>query len=383
MWTMNRGKTQVLLGGLAIAVATVGAFLVSGCGRGASGLRIGVLFPMTGEAGSYGEKGRDAVLLAVDEVNASGGVHGQPVRAFFEDSKADPATGMSAARKLISADRVNAIEGDIVSAVTLAVAPIAESNHVVLLSPTSSAPAIADAGEYVYRIWPSDLEEGRAIATYAATAGYRRAGVLYMNNDYGQAIAGIFKSRFHELGGGVVSLEGYQGSDSDFRPFLAKLRSSRADVLYIAGYFADTATIVRQAREVGITVPLLGTTAIEDPQFLNLAGPAAEGIVYPLATGFDPSTGDPVGSAFVKAFRSRYRREPGWVEAHSYDAFKLLCYVAERSQIPLTGEELRRGLDNMGAYQGVTGSIRFDRNGDVVKPVVLKVVRGGRFARLR
>ncbi len=380
---MGRGSKQLVLGGLAIALATAGSFLASSCERDASGLRIGVLFPMTGEAGSYGEKGRDALLLAIAEINASGGVHAHPVQAFFEDSRADPATGTSAARKLISANHVVAIEGDIVSAVTLAVAPIAESSHVVLLSPTSSAPAITNAGEYVFRIWPSDLEEGRAIVKYAAAAGYRRAAVLHMNNDYGQAIAAIFKSIFHQFGGDVVSLEGYQGSESDFRPFLGKLRLLQPDVLYIAGYFADTATIVRQARELAITVPVLGTTAIEDPQFLKLAGDAAEGIVYPLATGFDPSTSEPVASAFVKSFRSRYHREPGWVEAHAYDAFMLLCYAANRVSTPVTGEKLKIALDSLGEYRGVTGTIRFDKNGDVVKPVVLKVIRRGRFERLR
>ena len=353
------------------------------CGPKVEMLRIGVLFPLTGEAGSYGEKGRDAVLLAQADVNSKGGVRGQHVEVYIEDSRADPATGVSAARKLITANHVVGIDGDIVSAVTLAVAPVVEANHVVLISPTSSAPAITNAGEYVYRVWPSDLEEGRAIANYAAKAGYRRAAVLYMNNDYGQAIAGIFKNTFESDGGRVLLSEGYQADEADFRSLLVKVRSERPDVLYIAGYFADTATLCRQARDVGLAIPLLGTTAVEDPQFLKLAGASAEGMVYPLATGFDPSDKGPVVASFVEAFKRKYGRDPGWVEAHAYDAFMLLCYAAERTDPPVTGTKMKAALDHMGDYHGVTGTIRFDANGDVVKPIVLKTIHNGRFLRLQ
>jgi branched-chain amino acid transport system substrate-binding protein len=204
-----------------------------------------------------------------------------------------------------------------------------------------------------------------------------------MNNDYGQAIAGIFKSTFEGGGGQVLLSEGYQADETDFRSLLVKVHSERPDVLYIAGYFADTATVCRQARDVGFTIPLLGTTAIEDPQFLKLAGASAEGMVYPLATGFDPSDKDPVVASFVDSFKKRYGRDPGWVEAHCYDAFVLLCYAAQRADPPVTGIKIKAALDHLGDYHGVTGTIRFDINGDVVKPIVLKIVRNGRFTKLQ
>ncbi|HDZ20147.1 MAG TPA: hypothetical protein ENH80_00540 [Phycisphaerae bacterium] len=379
---MNRTRTYWLVGGVLVMVAVVIAMIVA-IGQGHDDeLRIGVVFPLTGDAASYGEKGREAIDLAVSIVNAEGGCGGRPVRVIYEDSRADPKTGVSAIRKLISADHVPIVIGDIVSAVTLAAAPIAENNRVVLLSPTSSSPAITNAGHYIYRIWPSDLAEGRAIAKLALSRDYRRVSIFHMNNDYGTSIAQVFKKTFEAGGGSIPVMEAYQAEGTDYRSFLAKMKMDAPDALYIAGYFADTATIVRQLRELGLSTQVLGTTAVEDDKFLQLAGDAAEGVIYPLATGFDPASSDAQVQQFVKKFRSRYGHEPGWVEAQAYDAFMLICHVASRLDEDVTGEALKKALDTMGSYKGVAGVIEFDENGDVVKPVVLKTVRNGVFSRL-
>jgi branched-chain amino acid transport system substrate-binding protein len=340
---------------------------------------VGVLFPLTGDAASYGEKGREAIDLAVSNAGTSGHCGSHNARVSYEDSRADPTTGVAAFRKLITADGVPVVIGDIVSAVTLAVAPIAESNRVLLMSPTSSAPAITQAGQYVYRIWPSDLAEGRAIAQFALDHGYRRASILHMTNDYGVAISDVFKETFKAGGGRVVSIDGYQADNTDFRTPLTRIRAAKPDVLYIAGYFADTAVIVRQARELGVTIQVLGTTAIEDDQFLRLAGDAADGIIYPLATGFDVASSLPQVREFVESFRSRYKHDPGWVEAQSYDAFMLVCTAMSLVQGDVTGTALKEAIDNMPSYAGIAGDIRFDENGDVIKPVVFRTIRNGRF----
>lgn len=341
---------------------------------------VGVIFPLTGDAASYGEKGREAIDLALAAVTERGGCGGHRVHVVYEDSRADPTTGVAAFRKLITADRAPVVIGDIVSAVTLAVAPIAESNQVLLLSPTSSAPAITNAGQFIYRIWPSDLEEGRAIAEFALQRGYRRASVLHLTNDYGIAIAEIFRRTFEGGGGQVLSVDGYQADNTDFRTTLTRIQAERPDVLYIAGYFADTATILRQARELGLRVQALGTTAVEDDQFLRLAGNSAEGLIYPLATGFDASSPSPRVREFVHSFRSRYNRDPGWVEAQAYDAFMLVCEAMGKVGSKVTGSALKAGIDGMGPFEGVAGTIQFDENGDVIKPVVFRIVRNGRFS---
>jgi branched-chain amino acid transport system substrate-binding protein len=345
-----------------------------------SEVKIGVLFPMTGDAASYGEKGKKAIELATEEINAKGGVK---VTAIFEDSRAEPKTGVTAAQKLISVDKTPVIVGDVVSSVTLAIAPIAEKAQVVVIAPTSSAPAITNAGKYIYRVWPSDLIEGTKIAELAAEKGFKNIAILHLNNDYGSSIADIFKKTLETKGGKVTLNEGYLDKATDFRAALTKIAGLKPDAIYVAGYFADTSRILKQSKELGIKSQFLGTTAIEDPEFLKLAGNTAEGMIYPLATGFDPTIiKTPKVEAFVSAYKKKYNTEPGWVEAHSYDAFMLAYKSATSTNSQATGTTIQTYLDSNQDYEGVTGKIAFDKNGDVLKPVVFKTIKNGKFVAL-
>ncbi len=345
-----------------------------------SEIKIGVLFPMTGDAASYGEKGKKAIELATAEINAKGG---RKVIPIFEDSRAEPKTGVTAAQKLIDVDKTPVIIGDVVSSVTLAIAPIAEKGQVVVIAPTSSAPAITNAGKYIYRVWPSDLVEGTKIAELAAQKGFKNVAILHLNNDYGSSIASIFKKTLETKGGKVTLNEGYLDKATDFRAVLTKIAGLKPDAIYVAGYFADTARILKQARELGIKSQFLGTTAIEDPEFIKLAGNTADGTIYPLATGFDPTTiKTPQVESFVSTFKQKYGTDPGWVEAHSYDAFMLAYQAASSTKGEVTGTSIQSYLDSSKGYEGVTGKIVFDSNGDVLKPVVFKTIQKGKFIAL-
>jgi branched-chain amino acid transport system substrate-binding protein len=372
-------------------VATICTVLVMVCvvlvvkrGRGTvtDVQRIGVVFPLTGDASSYGQKGRRAIEMAVDDFNAHQEAGAIKVSAVFEDSKGDARDGVLAAQKLMSADKTPAIVGDALSAVTLPIAPVCESNHVVLMSPCSSAPALTGAGRYIFRIWPSDLEEGKAAAGYAWSHGYRSVAILHLNNDYGNGIAQIFTSIFEADGGKVLMNSAYQDNTGDWRTVVTPAVSNHPDVVYVAGYYQDTAAILRMARGLGLKVQFIGATAIEDPNFLKLAGPEAEGIVYPLATGYDASSSDPTTKDFVQSFEKRYGYEPGWMEAHAYDAFMLVAGPLRGSRSLITGEGIRVYLDQLGTYHGVTGDIRFNKNGDVIRPLFYKTVKNGAFIRL-
>jgi len=340
-------------------------------------IKVGVIFPMTGDAGSYGERGRNGITLAVDEINAKGGVAGRKIQAIIEDSKADPKTGVSAMTKLTTVDQVPVVIGDIVSAVTLAAAPIAQSSKVVLLSPTSSAPAITEAGDYVFRIWPSDLAEGRAIATFAHNAGFKNVGILYMQNEYGVAIQDVFTKTLSGLGGQVTDALAYKPDESDFRSYLTKLAAKKPDAIYFVSYYKDGALAMKQAREIGVQSQFLGTTAIEDPKVFEVGGNALDGVIYPLASGFDVQSSNETVKTFVNAYKSRFQSDPDWVPAQCYDAMMLVA--ARMGKGETTGPELQKALAGTKGYQGVTGEITFDENGDVVKPVTIKVIKGGSF----
>lgn len=345
-------------------------------------VRIGVIFPLTGDASSYGQKGRKAIEMAIDDFNERETATGKKVGAIFEDSKGNAKDGVSAAQKLISVENVPAIVGDALSAVTLPVAAVAEANQVVLVSPCSSAPELTQAGKFIYRIWPSDLAEGKAAAEFAVSRGFTKAGILHLNNDYGNGIAAIFANQFKSDARKVVFESAYADTTSDWRSIVTPLASSGADVIYIAGYYKDTAAILRTGTELGIKVQFIGATAIEDANLIKLAGTAAEGIVYPLATGFDASSSDLVSKAFVTSFQKRFGDVPGWMESHAYDSFMLICDAIKSSKGKVSGNAIRDHLDHLGTYRGVTGDIKFDGNGDVIREVVLKTVRDGKFVPL-
>jgi branched-chain amino acid transport system substrate-binding protein len=355
--------------------------LHTGCGTDKNEVPIGVLFPMTGDAGSYGERGRNGVDLAVREINERGGIRGKKIRVIYEDSRADPKTGVSAMTKLATVDQVPVVIGDIVSAVTLAVAPTAESNKIVLLSPTSSAPAISQAGDYIFRTWPSDLAEGKAIATFAYESGFKNVGILYMQNEYGVAIQDIFTKTLTGLGGQVTQALGYKPDETDFRSYLSKLASTKPDAIYLVSYYKDGALALKQAKELGIQSQFLATTAIEDPKIFEVAGSAAEGVIYPLATGYDAQSTDEAIRQFRARYNEQYKAEPDWVPAQCYDAINLLAFVMEKAGF--TGPEIQREMAQVKGYHGVTGEITFDENGDVTKPVTIKTIKNGGFQKIQ
>lgn len=341
---------------------------------------IGVVMPLTGDASSYGVKGRRAIEMAADDFNTTRRTAGKKISPVFEDSKGSPKDGISAANKLISVDKVPAIVGDALSSVTLPIAAVAETNGVVLISPDSSAPALTQAGKYIYRIWPSDLVEGEAAARFAVSSGFKKAAVFHLNNDYGNAISEIFIKNFENSGRKIVFKTAYQDSATEWRAIVAPLAAAVVDVVYIAGYYKDTAAILRAASELGIKVQFIGATAVEDENFIKLAGGAAEGVVYPLASGFDVSSKYNLkGKVFAEAFKKRFGYDPGWMEAYSYDAFMLVCEAIAHGKENATGDQIRNYFDGMGVYHGVTGDIKFDENGDVVRGATIKTVNGGQF----
>lgn len=375
-------KRSLLIGAVVIVAAIALLLVFRKPDIVESQVRVGVLFPLTGDASSYGQKGRKAIEMAVDDFNAREGTAGKQATAIFEDSKGNAKDGVSAAQKLISVDKVPAIVGDALSAVTLPVAAVAEANQVVLISPSSSAPALTQAGKFIYRIWPSDLAEGKAAAEYAVSRGFKKSAILHLNNDYGNGIAEIFNKHFTSDTRNVVLKSAYADTTTDWRAIVTPLASSGADVVYVAGYYKDTAAILRTATELGIKTQFIGATAIEDENLIKLAGSAAEGIVYPLATGFDAASSDPISKAFVASFQKRFGYEPGWMESHAYDSFMLICDAIKNSKGKVSSTAIREHLDHLGPYRGVTGDIKFDENGDVVRGVVLKTVKDGKFVRI-
>jgi branched-chain amino acid transport system substrate-binding protein len=336
-------------------------------------IKIGAVLPLTGDLATYGQNARDGIELAKEEVNSKGGIK---VEVVYEDSKGQPQAAVSAMQKLITVDKVSCIIGEVASSPTLAMAPIANQRKVVLLSPAASSPKITNAGEYVFRIWPSDDFEVSVMADYVNRKGYKRVAVLYVNNDYGKAMYEAFARKVKGYGVAVVAVEPFQQNATDLRTQLTKIKAAQPDAIYLISYPKETIVFLGQYRQLGLKVPVLSTSAFEDPQILKTQKAAAEGVVFTSPIPPDPK--DQVVMAFRKNYKAKFGKEPGLVADYGYDALKLIVEAA-RLGGGTDGERIKRGLEKIKDFKGASGLINFDANGDVVKPSGLKTVKGGQF----
>ncbi len=359
---------------LAVVVILVSFFIA--CSKKTDTISIGVILPLTGEAAFYGQSIKNGLDISAEQINSDGGLHGSKLSLIYEDSRALPAEGVGAFQKLTSTSGVKAIVGDAVSSVTLAFAPLAEKKQIVVISPLSSAPAISQAGDYIFRNVPSDLVNGTTAADYLiGDRGFSKVGILYINNDFGIGLRDAFSQRINQLGAEVVSAESYEPESADFRSQLTKISAADPTAVFLVGY-AKLAQALIQAKEMGLDMMFIGTGLMEDPNFVKTAGGAAEGVLF-TQLGYDPSTSDTVVTQFVEAYANKYHDQPNIMAAYGYDALLVLAYAMSRSN--MTPEDIKAQMYVVNSYHGVTGKISFDRNGDVMQPMGIRMIKDGKF----
>lgn len=348
--------------------------LVAGCGKPA---RIGAIVSRTGAAASFGEQVARGYDLAVEEINAAGGVRGRKLRLIYRDDSTNPEMGLSALRDLVEGERVAVVLGAVSSSVTLRLAPYCERRRVVLISPSASTPQLTDAGEYVFRTYPSDVLEGASMAEFARDLGLDRVAILAVDNDYGASLADVFAERFRATGGSVVAVLTFPEGNADaLKDAVQALSGLAPRGLYVPAYAADFAAALNLLRESNAHPIVLGTSSVT-ADAIRLAGPAAENVVFPLPS-FDADADDPGIRAFASAFRARYGVEPDVYAAHAYDAVRVFATAVERAG-SWESDDVRDALLRIDNYEGASGRMAFDRKGDVLQYPRLYVARGGRF----
>lgn len=339
-------------------------------------IKIGAVLPLTGSAAVWGENSRMGLEIALEEVNAAGGVKGKKVNLIFEDSQSDSAKAVSALQKLISTDKVSVVIGDIASSSVLAMAPIAEKAKVVLLSPGASNPDISKAGEFIFRNWQSDALEGKVDAKYAYEhLGWKNVAVLYVSNAYGTGLKTVFEESFQKLGGKISASESFEQGATDMRAQLNKTRNLKLDAIYMPGYPPEMAILLRQAKEMGIKVPFLSVQAFDDPKILKTAKDAAEGVIFSVPKPPDPS--NQVVKNFIDKYKQKFSRDPGVTSDTGYDALKIIVWAM--NQAGTSAEDVRHQLLTLKDFPGAAGLTTFDKNGDVIKPFIFRTVRKGQF----
>lgn len=339
-------------------------------------IKIGAILPLTGDAAQWGIPPMKGAQLAVDEINSRGGINGRKIILKIEDDRCDPKEGVSAFKKLTVDKEVKIILGAVCSSVTLAVAPIAENNKILLISPASTNPTITDAGDYVFRVIPSDDLRGKIFAEYLYNdAKVKNIAILYINNDGGVGSRNSFFKYFTGLGGKIVVDESYEQGTKDVRSQLSKIKNPDVDAVLVISYPNDTILALKQMKELKLQKPLYFLTeAVEDPNVLRESGNTSEGIVYILPA---EAEGNEV-SEFKRLYRAKYDIEPELFAAEAYDIIKLIANAIsfQEADFISTGK-LKDYLYNVKNYQGASGIITFDQNGDVLKPMAIKRIING------
>jgi branched-chain amino acid transport system substrate-binding protein len=351
------------------------SLIFSGIGSlyGAETIKVGLITPLTGPIATFGQSVEKGVRMAVDEINAKGGVLGMKIELLVEDNQAKAEESANIARKFIEQDKVVAILGPVISSNTLAAAPIAQQSKVPLLSPTATNPKVTQVGNYIFRACFVDDFQGTVMARFAKTGLGKRvstAAILYeKTSDYSIGLAKYFKETFVKLGGKIVAEESFSSGDPDFSAQLTKIKGKNPDVLYVPSYYDTAGLIIKQARELGINVPILGGDGFDSPQLVQLAGKENLKDCY-FSGHFFAGSSAPQVKTFVANFKKRYNQVPDMLAALGYDAAYMLADAIKRAG-KVDRDAIRDALANTKNLKLVTGTITLDENRNPQKSAVI------------
>lgn len=353
------------------------AVVLGGSARAAEPIKIGHIASLTGKEAAFGVATRKGILLAVEEINAAGGVLGRPIEYYVEDMESKPGEASTAVKKLISRDKVVAVLGANASTDSLEAAPICQLSHVPMMAISSTNPSVTERGNYIFRICFIDPFQGAVLAKFAHDSLHaQRLGILTSASaPYSVGLSKVLRERFAALGGEVVADQKYAEGDKDFRAQLTAIRAANPDVIAATGYYTEAALICLQARSLGLNVPVIGGDGWEAPQLTELGGKAVEGNYY--STYFSADNTAPEVRAFVQRYAARWNGEkPEAVSALGYDALRLIADAIRRAGT--TDEpKLRDEIAVTKNFPGVTGRTTIDEHRNSAKAAVMLVVRDG------
>ena len=359
--------------GVIVAVLVFGSLFLNRPGQTASSIKLGVLLSLTGDSANYGKRSLNGLQWAVEKLNAEGGISSKKIDLVIEDTMSSPKDAVAAINKLITVDKVNVIVGDIISGTTIAIAPIAEKNRVLLFAPGASHPSLRDAGDFIFRNWTSDDFDGKVMAQYLLKKEIKELGLIIQKTDYTFGLAKALKEAFVKGGGIIRGTEEFDTGDTDMRTQLSKLKASNIKHVYISAYSPGTGQILKQAKEIAYEPKWYASLTVDTPECANIAGDTRNGVVF-TTPAFDPNDSRPEVKQFITGFRDRFGDDPEAVAGHAYDAINILYMVISR--VGGDADDIRRELYKVRNFPGVTGITSFDEHGDVIKGIYIKQVDG-------
>ena len=363
----------------AVCLAAFAAVTLS-CGKEGSKkeILVGEYGSLTGGIATFGISTRDGSQLAFDDINAKGGILGQKIKLLVEDDQSKPEEAGTVVNKLIHQDNAVAMLGHVASSHSLAAAPICQAEKVPMISPSSTNPRVTQVGNYIFRVCFLDTFQGAVMAKFAFdTLKVKKVAILVdVRSDYSVGLQTFFGQAFKKLGGEIVSEQSYSQGDSDFRAQLTAIKAANPEAIYVPGYYTEVGTIVHQARELGITVPFLGSDGWDSPKLWEIGGEALNGCYF--SNHYATDDPNPVVQKFVTDYKAKYNQIPDALAALAYDAARILADSMQRAG-STDGEKVRDAIAATKDFDGVTGRITINEERNAVKSAVIVKVENGKY----
>ena len=358
--------------------------LLAGCSDSASSdIKIGMVYELTGNTASYGTSAADGAKLAFKEINAKGGVLGKQIKIVTADNKGEPSESANAMTKVITQDKVVAVTGFTVSSCGIAGSAVAEDNKIPLVAAATVNPRVTvdektgKVKDYTFRACFIDSFQGTVSANFALNSLKKSKSAIMIDNssDYSKGLAQIFKDVFTKGGGQVLVEEAYLQKDQDFKSVLTKIKAQNPEILYLPGYYEDVGKIVKQARELGIMIPILGGDAWDSPRLVEIGSPQALNNTY-FTNFYSVQDTNPASQAFVEAYKKEYGQLPDSMAAMGYDAANLLVDAIKRANSVSSGK-IREALAATQGFNSVSGSMNLSPSHDAIRGVVIIEMKDG------
>jgi branched-chain amino acid transport system substrate-binding protein len=354
------------------------ALLLTTYAKEGDAIKIGEYASLTGKEATFGQSAHKGIVMAFEEINSAGGVLDRKLELVSEDNQTKPGESGTVAKKLISRDKVIALLGEVSSGRSLEVAPLAQNAHIPMIAPAATNPAVTEKGDYIFRVCFIDPFQGTVMAKFAANdLKVKKVAIISsVSNAYSVGLAKFFRETFVSGGGAIAVEQKYSEGDKDFRAQLTAVKAANVQGVFVPGYYTESALIVRQARELGITIPFFGGDGWVSDQLLQIGGNSLNGCYY--STHFSPEDNAPTAQTFVKKFKARWSDEtPDAFAALGYDSAYVLADALKRAGTT-DGPKLRDALAATKNFSGATGITTIDKDRNATKAATIIAIRGGK-----
>lgn len=370
--------------GAALAVI-IAAGLMAGCGgskkEAANEITVGASFELTGNVANYGKSTLNGFKLGIEEINKSGGINGKQIRIVESDNKSEPAEAGNAVTKIITQDRVVAVVGPATSGCVAASEPIATASKIPLIAPCATAPEITVGKDgkvkpFIFRAAFIDPFQGKVMADFALNnLKVKKVAILNdASSDYSKGLAQVFRNEVESRGGTVVLQEAFLAKDIDFKAALTKIKAANPDAIYVPGYYEEVAKIIKQAREMGIKAPLLGSDGWDSPKLVEIAGAAAVNNTF-FSNAYSAEDPDPGVQKFIKLYRDKYQKTPDVFALEGYNSALILANAMKKAGTE--GPKLAEAIAQTKDLAVPNGTFSYDKDHNpITTALIIEMVNG-------